>query len=90
MKWLFTRTLYDVIKKTSFFKKYCFSEIIKNDINGRYCLYPYKIYSVHYNCKLLSNQYLEPNETIYHKNHKIMEKKIKKSRKMKLILLLIF
>ena len=75
------KDLYDVIKASSFFEKYCFSEIIKNDINGRYCLYPYKIYSVYYNCKLLPNQYLEPNETIYHKNHKIHGEKNQKKQK---------
>jgi len=46
-----------------------------------YCLYPYKIYSVYYNCKLLPNQYLEPNETIYHKNHKIHGEKNQKKQK---------
>jgi CheY-like chemotaxis protein len=76
------KDLYDVIKASSFFEKYYFSEIIKNDINdGRYYLYPYTIYSVHSNYNLIPNQYLKPNEIIYNKNRNINGEKNQNKQK---------
>jgi CheY-like chemotaxis protein len=63
------KDLYDIIKKASFFEKYYFTEMIKSDINGKYCIYPYRVYSVHYSRKSVYNQYLAPNEIIFHKTH---------------------
>jgi len=74
------KDLYDVIKNSSFFDKYYFSEIIKNDINGRYSLYPYKVYFVRHSCKLIQSQYLESNEIIYQKNHTMYEEKNQKNQ----------
>jgi CheY-like chemotaxis protein len=69
------KDLYDVVKNKSFFGKYYFSDVIKNDLNGRYCLYPYKVYSVHHSRKLIQSQYLESDAIIYHENHTIYGKK---------------
>ena len=63
------KDLYDVIKKASFFENYYFPEMIKSDINGKYCIYPYRVYSVHYSRKPVYNQSVTANEIIFHKNH---------------------
>ena len=81
------KDLYDVIKKASFFENYYFPEMIKSDINGKYCIYPYRVYSVHYSRKPVCNQYVAPNEIIFHKNHNWRKKQSKANSSFNILII---